>query len=233
MEVKLDKRYAVPASAERAWSVLSDVRATAACMPGASITEQVDATHFHGSVKSRVGPAVMSFNGEIEVLALDVAKRSVQLLGKGADKSGSSASMNLSAAIESGETPDSSVLVGQATIVVSGKLAQFGSRLLVPVSDAMLKQFADNFGKAAAAESVAAAGVEVSGADDEPAPRSTASPAVASTPTPSPSPPSSPAPPPALRPAPLPARQSVNELNALGLMWTVIKNWFAGVFGKR
>ena len=46
-----------------------------------------------------------------------------------------------------------SVLVGQASIVVSGKLAQFGSRLLVPVSDAMLAQFADNFRAAAAASS--------------------------------------------------------------------------------
>ena len=38
-----------------------------------------------------------------------------------------------------------------ATIVVSGKLAQFGSRLLVPVSDAMLAQFAANFQAAAVA----------------------------------------------------------------------------------
>jgi hypothetical protein len=47
------------------------------------------------------------------------------------------------------------VLVGQAVITVSGKLAQFGSRLLVPVSDAMLQQFAGNFRTAAAAVAVA------------------------------------------------------------------------------
>ena len=156
MEVKLDKRYPVAASPERTWAVLADVRATAACMPGATITEQLDETHYRGSVKSKVGPAVMSFGGTIEVLSLDADGKSMQLLGKGADKSGSSASMNLSANIEPGETPDSSVLVGQATIVVSGKLAQFGSRLLVPVSDAMLGQFADNFRKAAMAPTAAA-----------------------------------------------------------------------------
>ena len=151
MEVKLDKRYPVQASPEQAWAVLSDIRATAACMPGAAITEQIDATHFKGSVKSKVGPAVMTFGGDIEVLALDPASKAMTMLGKGADKSGSSASMNLAAHVEPGDTPGSCVLVGVATIIVSGKLAQFGSRLLVPVSDAMLAQFAGNFNTAAAA----------------------------------------------------------------------------------
>lgn len=155
MEVKLDKRYPVTASIDQAWAVLADIRAVAACMPGAAITEQLDATHYKGTVKSKVGPAVMMFGGDIEVLALDAATKSMTMLGKGADKAGSSASMNLAAHVEAGDTPGSSVLVGVATIVVSGKLAQFGSRLLVPVSDAMLAQFAGNFSNAAAAVPVA------------------------------------------------------------------------------
>ncbi len=128
MEVKLEKRYPVAATVQQAWALLSDIHATAACMPGAVITEQLDATHFKGTVKSKVGPAVMQFGGEIEVLALGAATRRLQLLGKGAVKSGSSATMNLSAQVEPGDTPHSSVLVGAATITVSGKLAQFGSR---------------------------------------------------------------------------------------------------------
>ena len=151
MEVKLDKRYPLEVSVEQAWTVLSDVRATAACMPGAALTEQLDETHFKGTVKSKIGPAMMSFGGDIEVLQLNAAEKRLQMLGKGADKAGSSASMDLTATIEAGETASTAVLVGSATVVVSGKLAQFGSRLLVPVSDAMLTQFANNFNSAAAA----------------------------------------------------------------------------------
>ncbi len=151
MEVKLDKRYPVPAGMDQAWAVLSDIRATAACMPGATITEQLDDSHYKGSVKSKVGPAVMTFGGDIEVKNLDAAAKSLTLFAKGADKSGSSASMNLVAHVEAGETAGQTVLVGVATIIVSGKLAQFGSRLLVPVSDAMLAQFANNFSAAAGA----------------------------------------------------------------------------------
>ncbi len=212
MEVKLDKRYELAVSASQAWQVLCDIHAVARCMPGAQITEQLDATHYKGTVKSKVGPAVMQFGGDIEVLGLDAAAQSMQMLGKGADKSGSSASMDLKAHLEAGATPGTSVLVGVATIVVSGKLAQFGSRLLVPVSDAMLAQFADNFRAAAAAvpapEPVAAAGTAAAVAELDPepvAPRAAA----------------------AVAPAP------VKELNALALMWTVFKGWLAGLFGKR
>ena len=103
MEVKLDKRYPVNASPAQAWAVLSDVRATAACMPGAQITEQIDATHYKGSVKSKVGPAVMQFGGDIEVQALDAASQTLKMMGKGADKAGSSATMLLEARVEASE----------------------------------------------------------------------------------------------------------------------------------
>jgi carbon monoxide dehydrogenase subunit G len=208
MEVKLDKKYPLDVSVEQAWAVLSDIRATAACMPGAQITEQLDETHFKGTVKSKVGPAVMSFGGDIEVLQLDAGNRTLQMLGKGADKAGSSASMNLTAHVEPGETPGSSVLAGQATITVSGKLAQFGSRLLVPVSDAMLTQFAGNF------RTAAAAAITVAAAESSPDSSADSSAAVAP-------------------PVGLAAAAPVKELNALALMWTVIKSWFAGLFGKK
>jgi uncharacterized protein len=237
MEVKLDKRYPIAASLEQAWAVLCDIHATAACMPGAQITEQLDATHFKGTVKSKVGPAVMSFNGDIELQGLDAAAKELKMLGKGADKSGSSASMQLTAHLE--PAPEGCVLAGVATITVSGKLAQFGSRLLVPVSDAMLAQFADNFRAAAAAVPVAAAQAQPEGESTEirmvqgaetPAPVGAAlaaavddsAPAAVAAPAPA-------APLPTLRPPAPP----VKELNALALLWAVVKGWFAGLFGRK
>ena len=224
MEVKLDKRYPVAAGIEQCWAVLKDIHAVAACMPGAQITEQIDATHFKGSVKSKVGPAVMSFGGDIELQGLSEPARSLQMLGKGADKAGSSASMQLTAHLEAdATTAGHSVLVGVATIVVSGKLAQFGSRLLVPVSDAMLAQFADNFRAAAAAVPVASAASASASA--------TTSAATATSTSTTASAPAAAAAVPVASAAAVPAQ--VKELNALALMWTVLKGWLAGLFGKR
>lgn len=216
MEVKLDKRYAIAASPEQCWAVLSDIRATAACMPGAQITDQVDDTHFKGTVKTKVGPAVMQFAGEIELRGLDATARSLDMTGKGADKAGSSASMNLVAHLEPGEAPGSTVLVGLATVMVNGKLAQFGSRLIGPVSDAMLAQFADNFRAAAAAVpapvAAATAGAASAAAPSDP---SAAAPAIAP------------------MPAAAAAPHVATELNAMSLLWTVIKGWWAGLWAKR
>lgn len=245
MEVILDKRYPVEASVEQAWAVLSDIHAVGGCMPGAQITEQLDETHYKGTVKTKVGPASMQFGGEIEVLGVDAAAYAMQMVGKGADRGGSSASMKLSAHIEPGATPQTSVLVGQATVTVSGKLAQFGSRLLVPVSDAMLAQFADNFRAAAAAVPVAAAAATASAPE---APGATAEAAAVTQAGEAPAAPAGaadaavsaapaaamaavPAPAAAVR-APAPAAP-VNELNALSLMWTVFKAWLAGLFGRK
>jgi carbon monoxide dehydrogenase subunit G len=154
MEVKIDKRFDLPVSQDQAWALLQDVRATATCMPGAEITEQLDSTHFNGKVHSRIGPAVMTFAGQIEVLELDGQSHTLVMLGKGGDTSGSFATMNLRAKLHPGESSQASILEGSATITVSGRLAQFGSRLLLPVAEAMLKTFISNFSSKASSSAV-------------------------------------------------------------------------------
>lgn len=216
MEVKLDKRYPLDVDARRAWRLLADVPATAGCMPGAAITEKIDDTHYKGSVKVKVGPANAAFAGDIEVLALDEVHQTLQLLGKGSDRGGSSASMNLRATIEAGETAGSSVLVGHAEVIVNGKFAQFGGRLMVQVSDMLLGQFVDNFRVAAAALPVPQAAAV---ATTEAAPE-----AVAMAPVEPPEPSAA---------APAAATVKPNEINALAIFWHLLKGWVAGLFGKR
>lgn len=149
MEVKIDRRFDLPVSVEQAWALLGDVRATASCMPGAEVTEQVSERQFKGIMRSRIGPASMTFSGQIEVLELDASTRTLRLLGKGGDTAGSAATMNLLARIEPGGSGDASVLVGGTTVSVSGRLAQFGSRLLLPVAETMLRTFVVNFAQKA------------------------------------------------------------------------------------
>jgi carbon monoxide dehydrogenase subunit G len=230
MEVKLEKRYPLQVESARAWAVLRDVPAVATCMPGAAITEQTDERHYKGKVKVKIGPASADFAGEIEVLALDAAAMKLQLLAKGADRGGSSATMNLTATIEAGETAGTSVLVGDAAVIVNGKFAQFGGRMMVQVSDMLLLQFADNFRRAAAAlpaPEMPAASAAVPGAADGAAlaPGAVAAAAVAA-PAAAPA-----AAAPAATAAAPPAK--ANEINALALIWGLIKGWIGGLFGKR
>jgi len=218
VEVKLEKRYPVPVEAERAWRVLRDVRAVAGCMPGASITEQVDEKRYKGAVKVKVGPANAQFGGEIEVLGLDEPARRIQLLGKGADRGGSTASMNLTATIEPGASGSESVLVGAADVVVNGKFAQFGGRMMTQVSEMILGQFADNFRASASAlpatGATAAAPGEVPQAAAEAGLGQGADTGTTRAP----------------EPAPV---QRAKEINALAILWHLVKGWIAGLFGRR
>ena len=155
MKVRLEKTLALPGGAEAAWQALQDIEAVAACMPGARITERIDPTHYKGTVSVKVGPASMAFRGDLEVRQVDAAARTLQLMAKGVDGTGTSgASMELNARVEAAEA-GASRLVGVSEVSMSGKAAAFGGRLINGVADQVLDQFANNF--AARVASVAAA----------------------------------------------------------------------------
>lgn len=145
MKVQIDKRYPLPCSAEIAWEFLQNIEAVAGCMPGAKITEPLGEGRYKGTVTSKLGPATMSFRGEVQVSEVDAANRSLRLIGKGTDDTGSSgATMNLAARIEAAAS-DRCTLVGASELSMSGKAAAFGGRMMSTVAEQILRQFADNF----------------------------------------------------------------------------------------
>lgn len=196
MKIQLEKSYPMPASADTGWALLQDIESVASCMPGAKITERVDAQHYKGTVAVKLGPASLSFRGEIEVRALDAAARSLHLFAKGTDSTGgSAASMDLTARVEAVDAASCN-LVGTSEVTMSGKAATFGGRVMGPVSDQILGQFAANF----------AAKVQAMQATPSIAGAAAGSAAPAAEPKP---------------------------LNALALMWAVVKGWFASLFAAR
>lgn len=208
MEVKLDKRYPLDVDPARAWAILRDLKAVAGCMPGAELTEQLSDTSYKGGVKVKVGPAVAQFGGIVDVLEHDTVAQKVVLRGKGADKGGSSASMDLTAAIEpDSANPQHSVLHGDASVIVNGKFAQFGGRMMVQVSDMILLQFVENFRQAALALP-APAGTK--GSVDSAA-EPTGAPVAATAAAP----------------------KVASEINGVAIAWALIKNWWLGLFGRR
>jgi len=145
MKVQLEKTFPMPASADTAWALLQDIEGVAGCMPGAKVTERVDDTHYKGTVAFKLGPANMSFRGDIEVKRLDAAARTLQLVAKGTDSAGGSgATMDLTARVDAIDAASCN-LVGTSDVSVSGKAATFGQRFMGPVTEQVLGQFAANF----------------------------------------------------------------------------------------
>jgi len=177
-------------------------------MPGAKLTQRVDDTHYKGTVTVRVGPATLSFRGDIEVKEIDSATRTLRLYGSGSDTTGSSAgSMDLTARIDVAEG-GGSTLNGQSVVSLSGKAAAFGGRMVNSVADQILGQFAGNFAARLSANVPQPAG-EVVANDNAKVSQSPATAAAASPPV-------------------------ATELNGLALLWAVIRDWLRGIFaGKR
>jgi uncharacterized protein len=253
MKVALEKSYPMPASTEVVWAFLQSIENVAQCMPGARITERLDATHFKGTVSVKVGPASMAFKGTIEVMGLDEAQRSLRLVGKGSDSSGTSgATLDLTARVEPGATADSSNLIGQSEVSMSGKAAAFGGRMMGTVADQVLNQFAGNFAKqvsalaahiastpATAVATSAATAHAASGAEGPtPCASDTASASVVPLTTAT-----GPATPPQAAPQayasalatalPDMPEEPANQINALALVWAIIRDWFRGLFRRK
>src|SRR5262249_31194432 len=140
MKVELAKTFPLAAAPEAAWRLLQNVEAVASCMPGAKITQRIDDAHYKGTVTVRVGPATLSFRGDIEVKEVDAATRKLRLVASGSDTAGSAGSMDLTARID-GADGGSSTLNGQSVVSLSGKAAAFGGRMVNSVADQILAQF--------------------------------------------------------------------------------------------
>lgn len=144
MKVELEKSFVIKAAVTDCWRLLSDIPRVTTCMPGASITQVIDASHFAGRVMVSIGPMRLQFAGELERVMIDASARKLVLMATGTDKSGSSATMKLTATLADKENHET-LLYGQAEITVNGQLAQFGARMIGPVSEVILSQFADHF----------------------------------------------------------------------------------------
>lgn len=215
MKVRLERTFPMPASPERTWSVLSDIERVAGCMPGAKVTARVDDTHFKGTVAVKLGPANLTFRGDIEVKNLDPATRTLSLATKGTDTTGASfATMDLTARVEPA-ADGTSTLIGTSEAAVGGKAAAFGSRMMDAVSDQILKQFAANFAARVTEAEAAAVAAKASGdsgvATGSQAPASSATRADAGP------------------DAPLPRAQ----LNGFALLWAIFLDWLRGLFPRK
>jgi carbon monoxide dehydrogenase subunit G len=215
LKVTLERTFPMPATPDVTWGALTDIAGVASCMPGAAITEKVDDRHYKGTVKLKVGPATLSFRGDIEVKTLDAATRTLALSAKGTDTSGTSfASMDLTARVE----PDDGGrcnLIGQSEASVGGKAATFGGRMMDAVADQILKQFAANF--AARVEAIAPSAPVAQREDAAAATTGTEPQRAAASPSGS-----APNLPPAAQP-----------LNGLALLWAVVRDWLRGLFSKK
>lgn len=138
MELNNEFRVAVPAA--KTWEVLTDVERVAPCLPGATLLS-VDGDEFTGAVKVKVGPITVSYKGVAAFQEKDAAAQRVVLRAEGKETRGNGNAAAIVTAQLKDEGDSTSVVIN-TDLTISGKAAQFGRGVLADVAANLIGQFA-------------------------------------------------------------------------------------------
>jgi carbon monoxide dehydrogenase subunit G len=144
--MELEHTFTVPVGVEQAWAEFQDIASVALCFPGATVSG-VEGDTFSGSVKVKLGPIALVYNGSGTFTEKDETAHRFVVDAKGKDKRGNGTAgatvtltMTETSAGSTGSTDSTDVKV-HTDLAVTGKPAQFGRGVMQDVSDKLLGQF--------------------------------------------------------------------------------------------
>ncbi len=225
--MEFDNSFDVPLSPAQAWAVLMDIRRIAPCMPGAALTEVIDAQNFRGKIAVRLGPVALAFAGRVQFEDVDDANHSARVKAQGSDDKGRG-SANATATFRIEPADIGSRVFIHTDLMLSGAVAQYGRGvgMIQATAAQIIGQFAANL-RAQLERQPAAATPDVPSPPIVPeriAAPLRAAPMPASAPRPPP-----PAPPPLQEMPPLPAAKPISGLTLLArVIWQQVRALFSG-----
>ena len=135
--MKLTGSYKLNVKKEVVWSALNDPKILKQCIPGCDSFEKENSNSFNASATNQIGPMNAIFSGNIKLSNIKV-NESYTLSGEGQSAVGfANGNANISLAELNGIT----TLNYEVDIIVGGKIAQLGSRLI----DGVAKKMSDYF----------------------------------------------------------------------------------------
>ena len=158
----LTHRFTVPASVDETWRAFNHLDRLAPCFPGATIANS-DGDDFEGSIKIKIGPLALFYNGSGRFLERDAEAHRLVFEASGDDRRGNgSATARVTASLVGNGSGTEVELT--TDLDFSGRPAQFGSGVVSDVSDKLFDQFvscvsgrfADGLGAPGAEDEVAA-----------------------------------------------------------------------------
>ena len=140
--MRLENSFHVDAAAERAWDLLMDVPRVVPCMPGATLDETVDDSHWNATMQVKLGPIGLTFATDVERTEVDEAGRSVTLVANAREtrnRGRATATVESSLAAANGGTRVDIV----TDLALSGSVAQYGRGMIEDISSRMVTSFAE------------------------------------------------------------------------------------------
>ena len=150
--MQFSNNFDVSLPPDAAWKTLMDIPRIAPCMPGAELTEVVDAQTYKGKVAVRMGPVVLAFAGTAKFEERDDVAHTARVRAQGTDakgKGGANAVVNFRL---DPSAVGSKVLI-DTDLNLSGSVAQYGrsAGMIQTIGAQLINQFAKALEKQIAA----------------------------------------------------------------------------------
>ena len=142
--MKLHNEFHVKVPIDRAWETLLDIETVAGFLPGAKIEPGGPEGVYNGSMKVKVGPMTVNYEGTARLAAVDEQNRTadIEVRAKEAKGQGTAAAVIRNRLVqENGATR----VIAETDLQVTGRQAQFGRGIMQDVAGRMLTDFARRF----------------------------------------------------------------------------------------
>jgi uncharacterized protein len=141
--VEFDNSFEVPLPPAQTWKVLNDIERIAPCMPGAELTEVVDADTYKGRIAVRLGPVALTFAGVVKFEQRDEKLYTARISAQGTDAKGRGGANSVATLRLEPAGGGSKVLV-HTNLTLSGSVAQYGRGvgIIQATATQLMNQFA-------------------------------------------------------------------------------------------
>lgn len=139
--MKLENEFSVAASLEETWATLLEIERVAACLPGATIEPGGEDGVYQGSMKMKLGPMTINYQGtaKLQDVDEDTHTAAISVQAREAKGQGTAAAV-ISNHLE--RTNGKTRVVAVTDLKLTGRQAQFGRGIMEDVANSMMEQFA-------------------------------------------------------------------------------------------
>jgi carbon monoxide dehydrogenase subunit G len=141
MGMIFESEFTVPASADKVMAYLLDVDKVAKCLPGASLTQIVDASNYKGKLKIKMGAMDLTFSGTVTITEND-NNGHIVMRASGREEKGKGQA-DATATVQITDNGGSTHVKLTQDVNMSGAVAQYGRGMMQDVTNTMIQQFAN------------------------------------------------------------------------------------------
>ncbi|MDY0068106.1 MAG: SRPBCC family protein [Steroidobacteraceae bacterium] len=144
MAIDIQETFTVAAPISKVWEFMMTPNNVVACMPGASLTEIIDAGRFVGAVKIKIGAVTAQYQGSITYEEIDPEKHTMQLLVAGIERGGGGVNGAISTQLTELADGRGVEVRCKSSVDLTGRMAQVGRGMIEGVAAQIIKKYVAN-----------------------------------------------------------------------------------------